>query len=102
MGLSTMVADSREMRKQGNWMKPPDDRLLETLRDEGNLTPFAISKEGEVARVDISRKYAGVRLRALTRAGLVESVDRGLYRLSEEGRAYLDEEFDASTVSPDQ
>ena len=101
MGISTMAANSGEMRKQGDWMMPPDDRLLETLRDEGNLTPFAISKEGEVFRVDISRKYAGVRLRALTRAGLVESVDRGLYRLSDKGRAYLDEEFDASTVSPD-
>ena len=102
MGLSAMAAERDEMRQRAGWMKPPDDSLLEALRDEGNLTPLAISKEGNHFRVDISRKYAGVRLRALTRAGLVETVDKGLYRLSEDGRAYLDEEFDASTVSPDQ
>ena len=102
MGISTMAAESREMRKQGEWMKPPDDRLLEALRDEGNLTPLAVSKEGDVTRVNIGRKYAGVRLRALTRADLVESVDRGLYRITDRGIAYLNEEFDASTVSPDE
>ena len=102
MGLSAMVADSGEMRKRGDWMKPPDNWLLEVLEDEGNLTPLAISKEGKVERVDIGRKYAGVRLRALERAGLVESVDKGLYRLSDRGKSYLNEEFDASTVSPDE
>ena len=97
-----MGAERDEMRQRADWMKPPDDSLLEALHDEGNLTPLAISKEGDVFRVDISRKYAGVRPRALTRAGLVETVDNGLYRLSEHGHAYLDEEFDASTVSPDE
>jgi Mn-dependent DtxR family transcriptional regulator len=79
-------------------MRPPDDRVLEAVREYGNLTPKAASKEGIVARVDISRKYAGVRMRELTRFGLLCRVDEGLYGLTEEGHAYLNEELDASEL----
>ncbi|WP_338740361.1 PhiH1 repressor [Haloplanus salilacus] len=80
--------------------QPTDDRILEVLREEGNMTPRAVSKEGEVARVDVSRDYAGDRLRELRRYGLIERVDRGLYRLTDNGEAYLDEELDASELEP--
>jgi len=86
------------MRMRGEWMKPIDDPLLEVLRDAGNLTPKAISRDGMVERVDISRKYAGQRLRSLEEHGLVGYVDEGLFRISERGVAYLEEEFDASTL----
>jgi hypothetical protein len=80
--------------------QPTDDRILEVLREEGNMTPRAVSRDGKIARVDATRDYAGGRLRELCRYGLVERVDRGLYRLTDDGRAYLDEELDASDLEP--
>ena len=75
-----------------------DNRLLETLRELGNLSPIALSNEGMVSRVDTTAKYAGERCKVLARYGLVEYVDSALYRITDEGRAYLDEELDASTL----
>jgi len=83
-------------------MARADDRILEVIRDEGNMTPLALSREGEVERLDIGRKYAGIRCRELSRYGLLERVDRGLYRITDAGEAYLDEELDASTLEADE
>lgn len=91
------------MRQDAEWMRnPADDRILEVLEREGNMTPRAVSKEGEVPRVDITRDYAGTRLRTLRIYGLVERVDRGLYRITDKGRAYLDQELDAATLEPSE
>ena len=99
--MSTTVARKTEMRMDADWMRQPtDDRILEVLREEGNMTPRAVSRDGEFARVDVTRDYAGGRLRELCNYGLIERVDRGLYRLTEEGRAYLDEELDAADLEP--
>lgn len=88
------------MRQPAEWMVGKDDRLLEILRDEGNLTPLAASRDGQVARVDMGRKWASGRLRELYQYGLVEEVDKGLYRITEAGLRYLDEELDASELEP--
>jgi len=97
--MSTTAAREAKMRRDADWMRQPtDDRILEVLREEGNMTPRAVSREGEYARVDATRDYAGGRLRELCRYGLVERVDRGLYRLTDDGRAYLDEELDAAEL----
>jgi hypothetical protein len=82
-------------------MRGPDDRILEVIRDEGNMTPLALSREGEISRIDIGRKYAGMRARLLTEYGLLRKVDRGLFAITEDGLAYLDEELDASTLVRD-
>lgn len=92
------MTHSEDMRQPADWMVPADDRILESLREVGNLTPLAVSKEGLVARVDIGRKWASTRLRELAAYGLVEQVDEGLYGLTDVGRAYLDEELDASEL----
>lgn len=99
-GMTMVTPDTSGdvVRQPADWMAPADDRILETIRDEGNMTPLALSREGDVPRLDISRKYAGLRCREMTGYGLLEKVDRGLYRLTDEGRAYLDEELDASTL----
>lgn len=96
------AADSGVVRQPADWMTRADDRILEVMRDEGNMTPLALSREGKQGRLDIGRKYAGIRCRDLARHGLLEQVDRGLYRLTDEGRAYLDEELDASTLEADE
>lgn len=93
------VHDSTDVREPADWMKPADDRILEAVRQEGNLTPLAASEEGEVERVSIGRKYAGIRMRELSNYGLLRRVDKGLYGLTDEGHAYLNEELDASTLS---
>jgi DeoR/GlpR family transcriptional regulator of sugar metabolism len=78
-------------------MVPTDDRILEALREDGNLTPRALSRDADTVRVDVRRDHAGDRLRELFDKGLVERVDRGLYGISKEGRGYLDERYDAET-----
>lgn len=88
------------MRKPAEWMRNADDRILESMREEGNMTPRAVSREGEVPRVDISRNYAGDRLRVLTKYGLLHRLDRGLYGITDKGIAYLDEELNASELEP--
>jgi hypothetical protein len=76
-------------------MKPTDERILETMRDEGNLTPRALED------LDVTvQNYASNRLSKMTEYGLVERVSRGLYRLTDDGRAFLDEDLDAATLEP--
>ncbi len=99
--MMATAEQSRVVREPADWMARADDRILEVIRDEGNMTPLALSREGEVERLDIGRKYAGIRCRELARYGLLERVDRGLYRITEEGQAYLDEELDAGVLEPD-
>lgn len=89
------------MRQSADWMsQPADDRILEVIRQEGNMTPLALSKEGEVPRVDVSRKWAGVRCRELAKYGLLNRLDRGLYGITDDGIAYLDEDLDAAELEP--
>lgn len=92
------AAESHEtMRQPAEWMRPSDDRILELLREHGNLTPQAVSNLGGP-----SASHSQNRLPKLRKHGLVELVAdvRGLYRLTDDGRSYLDEELDASTLEP--
>lgn len=78
-------------------MRPSDDVLLEYMEEYGNLTP------GAFENLDVCTSgHASNRLAVLRRAGFVERIaeTQGLYGLTDEGEAYLDGEFDASSVSP--
>jgi len=79
-------------------MRPIDEHIMETMRDEGNLTPYALDETFDVAAAN----YASNRLSTLADYGLVERLGRGLYRLTDEGEAFLDEELDASTLDADE
>ncbi|WP_231554225.1 winged helix DNA-binding protein [Halobellus rufus] len=83
-------------RDRAEWMRPIDDEILETIYDEGNLTPQAVENLGVC-----SRSHASVRLSQLRKYGLVARVadTEGLYRLTDEGRAFLNGELDASTLN---
>ena len=96
--MSTAMAPTDDMRQPAAWMRPMDDRILEAFRQYGNMTPLALSKEGHEARVDTTRNYIAERCRVLVEYGLIDQIDHGLYALSDHGRAYLDEELDASTL----
>ena len=76
-------------------MRPVDERIMETMRDEGNMTPYALDETFYVAAAN----YASNRLSKLADYGLVERLGRGLYRLTESGEAFLDEELDASQLA---
>lgn len=83
------------MRQSAGWMVPSDDRILELLREHGNLTPQAVEDFGGP-----SAGHTQDRLPKLAESGLVERISRGLYRITDEGVAYLDEELDASEFEP--
>jgi predicted transcriptional regulator len=77
-------------------MVPSDDRILELLREHGNLTPRAVEDFGGPVS-----GHAQDRLPKLVKYGLAERISHGLYAITDEGEDYLDEELDASTLEPD-
>ncbi|QLG62858.1 type IV toxin-antitoxin system AbiEi family antitoxin domain-containing protein [Halorarum salinum] len=83
------------MRQPAEWMVPADDRILELIRENGNLTPGAIEAFGGPVADHASR-----RAKELSRHGLLDQIHRGLYAITDEGLAYLDEELDASELEP--
>jgi len=93
--MSPATRDSDIMRKQADWMVPSDDRILELIREYGNLTPSAIEAKGGPVR-----QHASTRCSELAEYGLLQQVHRGLYGITEDGIAYLDEELDASELDP--
>ena len=93
--MSTAGEARDTMRQDAKWMDPADNRILECLRDHGNLTPQAVENSGGPAA-----STAQNRLPELRDYGMVELAfgTVGLYRLTDIGRAYLNEELDASTL----
>lgn len=79
------------IRRPADWMQAADDRILEYLDSKGDGTPTSIIDDGGF---DYHRKTVGRRLRLLSKAGLVERVGRGIYRITEDGERYLEGELD--------
>lgn len=74
-----------------------DDRILEMLASSGLvLSPSIIAYN-----LDRSREGVAKRIRKLERHGLIERETRGKYRITSEGRAYLDGDLDVGSVDPD-
>lgn len=86
---------NNEMRQRADWMVPSDDAILELLREHVHLTPEAIETYGGP-----DSGHAQDRCRKLMNYGLLERVSRGLYKLTDTGHAYLNEELDASELEP--
>lgn len=85
------------MRQRAEWMRPADDVILEYVRDAGEVPPAVIARN-----IDTHRSYAGERCRKLMRYGLLEKREGGYYRLTDLGRAYLNEELDADELESDE
>jgi len=81
------------VRQPADWMQPVDDRILEIVREHGNLTPAAIEKFGGP-----SSSHASRRCKKLAGAGLLHQIVTGLYTITDEGEDYLDEELDAAEL----
>ncbi|WP_306052073.1 MarR family transcriptional regulator [Natronococcus wangiae] len=76
------------------WMSPVDYEII-LFFDEH---PIQVSPKVLAANIEYDRQYVSKRCRTLTDAGLLESVDTGLYQLTEAGQAYLDGELDVSEL----
>ena len=85
------------MRQRGEWMQlPTDDYILETLEGGLALTPAVIAWN-----IDKGRSTVQKRLGPLESAGLIEKVDeKGYYRITDSGRAYLEGDLDADDLGP--
>ncbi len=80
-----LVNDPARIRQPADWMRPMDDTILELFHSsELVLTPAVIA-----LNIDRSRGEVNRRLNELETNGLVERVDRGKYRMTELGEAYL-------------
>lgn len=88
MGEDT--ANPETMRVAAEWMRMVDERILELIREHGNLTPAAVEDKGGP-----STKYASSRMNLLAEAGLLVKIHRGLFGITDDGRAYLNEDLDA-------
>ena len=76
-----------------------DHYILEFLdKVDGVQTPKSIAPN--IGPPDgYNQKYVGQRCRQLDEWGLLERTDRGLYRITDRGRAYLAGRFDPSRLS---
>lgn len=83
------------MRKSGKWMVLLDDRILELLAEEDNqyMAPSDIADDN---RIHYTSQHVGRRCKKLAEHGLLQSVGRGVYTITEEGRAYLEGEYNAA------
>lgn len=93
--MNTLRDTDDVVRHPAEWMQPVDDRILEIFREHGNLTPAAVEKFGGP-----SSNHASRRCKKLARYGLLNKIVTGLYTITADGRAYLDEELDASELEP--
>lgn len=84
-------------RKRPEWMTPTDEQILDTMDDEGNLTPDVLEKRYEVCRSN----YASNRLSHMADEGYVERLGTGLYRLTDLAHAFLNGTLDPDAGVPD-
>jgi predicted transcriptional regulator len=89
------------MRRSGKWMVLLDDRILELLNEEEDrfMTP---SEMAEDKRIPYSSQHIGRRCKKLEEHGLIQSVSRGVYRITEEGQQYLEGEYYAGEGNGEQ
>ncbi len=86
-------------RPRVDWMTRADDAILEFLLNDGNR-PIVANPSTVEANVEYKISHVRRRLRALEEGDLVEyyDEDRGLYRITDLGRAYLAGELDADDL----
>ena len=81
------------MRLSGSWQSVWDDRILEWMSEnEGSGTPKQLNESGLIR---VSQTHIARRCKELAEHSLLRHVGNGAYVITEEGEAYLDEEYDA-------
>lgn len=87
------------MRRSADWQVLLDDRILELFEEEDNEAFFSPSEIAEDERIRYSAPYVGKRCRKLADHGLLQRVSQSVYRITDEGRAYLRGEYDVEKGS---
>jgi len=81
------------MRRSGSWQSVWDDRILEWMRENEDAgTPKKLKESGLIR---VSQPHISRRCRKLAENGLLREIGNGAYVITDEGEAYLDEEYDA-------
>ncbi|ELY45595.1 MarR family transcriptional regulator [Natronorubrum sulfidifaciens] len=80
------------------WMAPVDYEIMLFFDDH----PILVSPKVLSVNIEYDRQYVSRRCSALVDAGLLDSVDTGLYQLTDTGRAYLEGELDVSELERDE
>ncbi len=78
-------------------MAPIDYHVLDFF-EEHDITA---SPKVIAVNVGYDQQYCSKRCRVLEEHGLLERPEKGLYRLSERGRAYLNGELETSDIDPE-
>ena len=73
-----------------------DDRVLEYIDQHEHGSPTEMRENGPIP---YSRQYIAERCRKLAEHGLLKPVGNGVYVITEEGRGYLNGEYDTSEDS---
>ncbi|WP_440769356.1 PhiH1 repressor [Natronorubrum sp. DTA28] len=69
-----------------------DDRILEIIREKG---PKPVGKLTERDEIRICQSSVSRRCNKLAENGLLAPLGNGVYTITDRGKAYLDEEYDA-------
>lgn len=69
-----------------------DDRILELIRDNG---PTPVGELSDHDSIRISHSSISRRCQKLAKNRLLNKIGNGVYAITEQGEAYLDEEYDA-------
>ncbi|ARS89651.1 winged helix-turn-helix domain-containing protein [Natrarchaeobaculum aegyptiacum] len=80
------------MRESGTWMTIWDDRILEYLRENEGAAVGEISQSDSIR---VSNTHVSRRCKKLAEKGLLRAIGNGAYVITNTGKAYLDEEYDA-------
>jgi hypothetical protein len=81
------------MRRSAGWMSGPDDRILEIAAED----PDGIIKVGEVTNnpyIHVGNSQVSRRCRKLAEHNLLRTIGDGVYVITDEGRGYVNEEYD--------
>lgn len=89
----------RGMYLDVDWLQPSDRYILEFMTncDSGYNGPAKLTPKVIGLNTTVSRKHAGARCRVLADKGLVDKIDRGVYRITE-----LGEQFVRGELEPEQ
>lgn len=82
------------MRRSGSWQSVWDDRILEAIADDEDGIK-SVGDLGDNDYIRVSKSQISERCKKLEENDLLRKVGHGVYMITKEGRAYLDEEYDA-------
>ncbi|MCY4731145.1 MarR family transcriptional regulator [Natronomonas gomsonensis] len=85
------------MRKSAKWMGLWDDRILEWIREHDGMGSASQMKKSDL--ILVSRPTISRRLNKMADHNLLKEVGNGMYVITEEGEAYLDEEYNVEAGS---